>query len=74
MCRRRDKVRARRIRDRRKSRQGHRRHVRKNDADRDLAVIGTISRVEGAAAVVKANFAVNMGAESLSQSGCIFER
>jgi ribosomal protein L35AE/L33A len=48
--------------------------VRKNDADRDLAVIGTVGRVEGAAAVVKANFAANMGAESLSQSGCIFER
>jgi len=35
------------------------------DADGDLAIIGTVSGVESASAAVEADFAANLGAESL---------
>jgi hypothetical protein len=38
--------------------------ARKNYADRDLAVVGAVGGVEGAAAVVKANVAANAQAQS----------
>ena len=45
--------------------------TRNYDPDRDLAVIGAVAGVERAAAVVKANFAVDKPAKSCFESACI---
>ncbi len=45
--------------------------ARKYDADRDLAIIGAVGRVEGAATGVEANFSAKMAAESGFERGGI---
>lgn len=45
-----------------------------NYTDRNLAIIGTVSCVQRAAPAVEANFAANLGSESLGQSrGIVFK-
>jgi hypothetical protein len=41
------------------------------DADRDLAVVGAVGGIEGAAAGVKANFSTKMTAESGFKRGVV---
>jgi hypothetical protein len=45
----------------------------KNDADRDLAVIGAVGGIEGAAGGVEADIALKVGAEFFGESGGICE-
>ena len=48
--------------------------VRKNNADRNLAIVRAIGRIKRAAAVVEADFAANARAQNLGQSRSVFEQ